>query len=80
MDERGTLSKQHPTVFIQTLPFKLMWVWQMSSKGTARLHRVNQFVLTGWILVYLMTFSLNWEHHSHLGKLPPTTHAMVKPF
>jgi hypothetical protein len=28
----------------------------------------------------LMTFSLNWEHHSHLGKLPPTTHAMVKPF
>jgi hypothetical protein len=83
-DERGILSKQPPTVSIQTLPFKLMWVWQMSSKGTARLHCVNQFLLTGWILVYLMTFSLNWEHHCHLGKLPPTTHAMyyemVKPF
>jgi hypothetical protein len=66
MDERGILSTQHPTVFIQTLLFILMWVWQVSSKGAARLHCVNQFVLTGWILVYLMTFSLNWEHHCTL--------------
>jgi hypothetical protein len=58
-DERWILSKQHPTVFIQTLPFRLMWVWQMSSKeGTARLHCVNQFVLTVWILVYLIDIQL----------------------